>query len=57
MFDVDVGGVSYRESEAEDPGDEVVVTDAGGVPVGMTVCYDLRFPELYRILALRERAA
>jgi predicted amidohydrolase len=53
MFDVDVGGVSYRESEAEDPGDEVVVTSAGGVPVGMTVCYDLRFPELYRILALR----
>ena len=53
MFDVDVGGVSYRESEAEDPGDEVVVTNAGGVPVGMTVCYDLRFPELYRILALR----
>ncbi len=30
MFDVDVGGVSYRESEAEDPGDEVVVTNAGG---------------------------
>ena len=53
MFDVDVGGVSYRESEAEDPGDEVVVTNAGGALVGMTVCYDLRFPELYRILALR----
>jgi predicted amidohydrolase len=53
MFDVDVEGVSYRESEAEDPGEEVVVADAGGVPLGMTVCYDLRFPELYRILALR----
>jgi deaminated glutathione amidase len=53
MFDVDVGGVSYRESEAEGPGDEVVVTNAGGVLVGMSVCYDLRFPELYRILALR----
>ena len=53
MFDVDVGGVTYRESEAEDPGDEVVVTNAGGVLVGMSVCYDLRFPELYRILALR----
>jgi predicted amidohydrolase len=53
MFDVDVGGVSYRESEAEGPGDEVVVTKAGELSVGMSVCYDLRFPELYRILALR----
>jgi deaminated glutathione amidase len=53
MFDVDVGGVSYRESEAEEPGDEIVVADAGPVPVGLSVCYDLRFPELYRILAVR----
>ena len=53
MFDVDVGGVSYRESETEDAGDEVVLADAGGTPVGLTICYDLRFPELYRILALR----
>jgi deaminated glutathione amidase len=54
MFDVDVDEVSYRESATEEPGDEIVVADAGGVPVGLTVCYDLRFPELYRILALRE---
>jgi len=53
MFDVDVGGVSYRESEAEQPGEEIVVADAGPVPIGLTVCYDLRFPELYRILAVR----
>jgi deaminated glutathione amidase len=53
MFDVDVGDVSYRESESEQPGDEIVVGEAGGVLVGLTVCYDLRFPELYRILALR----
>jgi deaminated glutathione amidase len=53
MFDVDVDGVAYRESAAEEPGDEIVVTEAGGVPLGLTVCYDLRFPELYRILALR----
>jgi len=52
MFDVDVGGVAYRESEVEEPGDETVVCIAGGWPVGLTVCYDLRFPELYRILAL-----
>jgi predicted amidohydrolase len=53
MFDVDVGGVAYRESEHEDPGTEIVIAHAGDVAVGMTVCYDLRFPELYRILAVR----
>jgi predicted amidohydrolase len=53
MFDTDVAGVRYRESDAERPGDELVVVDVDGVPLGMTICYDLRFPELYRILALR----
>ena len=51
MFDVDVGGVSYRESRATAAGDEVVVARALGRVVGMSVCYDLRFPELYRRLA------
>jgi predicted amidohydrolase len=54
MFDVEVGGRTYRESEHEQAGDEVVVSEtAGGVELGLTVCYDLRFPELYRILAIR----
>jgi predicted amidohydrolase len=53
MFDVEVGGVAYRESASEQPGDEVVVAEASGLEIGMTVCYDLRFPELYRILAVR----
>jgi predicted amidohydrolase len=53
MFDVDVGDVSYRESETEQPGEEIVLGEAGGVKLGLTICYDLRFPELYRILALR----
>jgi predicted amidohydrolase len=53
LFDVDVEDVTYTESEVEEAGDEVVVADAGGVPVGMTICYDLRFPELFRILTLR----
>jgi predicted amidohydrolase len=54
MFDVEVGGRTYRESEHEAPGDEVVLsTAAGGVELGLSVCYDLRFPELYRILAVR----
>jgi len=53
MFDVEVGGVSYRESDTEAPGDEIVLAGAGELPLGMTVCYDLRFPELFRILAVR----
>ena len=53
LFDVDVGGVAYRESDAEQPGSEIVVVAAGDLELGLTVCYDLRFPELYRILALR----
>jgi predicted amidohydrolase len=53
MFDVLVGGVAYRESEFEDPGEEIVTAPLGDADLGMTVCYDLRFPELYRILALR----
>jgi predicted amidohydrolase len=54
MFDVEVGGRSYRESEIEQPGDEIVTSElAGGVELGLTICYDLRFPELYRILAVR----
>jgi deaminated glutathione amidase len=54
MFDVEVGGVEYRESEHSEPADEIVLSDtAGGTKLGLTVCYDLRFPELYRILALR----
>ncbi|MGD9572791.1 MAG: carbon-nitrogen hydrolase family protein [Thermoleophilia bacterium] len=50
MFDVDVGGVSYRESAATAAGSEVVVAEALGHRIGMSVCYDLRFPELYRRL-------
>jgi deaminated glutathione amidase len=53
MFDVDAGGVSYRESEHEQAGEEPVVAPLGEVIAGLTVCYDLRFPELFRILALR----
>jgi len=53
MFDVDVGGVSYRESDHEEPGEEIVTAPIGEAVLGLSVCYDLRFPELYRILALR----
>jgi predicted amidohydrolase len=54
MFDVEVDGVDYAESAGEEAGEDVVVsTLAAGTRLGMTVCYDLRFPELYRMLAVR----
>jgi predicted amidohydrolase len=52
MFDVEVDGLEIRESASDRPGDELVVTDLAGWPTGLTVCYDLRFPELYRSLAV-----
>src|SRR5215204_716992 len=52
MFDVEVGGRAYRESAHEAPGDEPVLSaTADGTGLGLTICYDLRFPELYRVLA------
>jgi predicted amidohydrolase len=53
MFDVSVDGKEYRESTSQEGGSEVVTSMATGVCLGMTVCYDLRFPELFRILAIR----
>jgi len=53
MFDVCVGGREYRESDTDAPGDEIVATTlADGTRIGLTICYDLRFPELYRRLAV-----
>ncbi|MDB5497314.1 MAG: amidohydrolase [Phenylobacterium sp.] len=53
MFDVDLPtGESSRESATYEPGDRAVTARAGELRLGMTVCYDLRFPALYRALAL-----
>ena len=53
MFDVDLPtGESARESATYEPGDRAVTAQAGELKLGMTVCYDLRFPALYRALAL-----
>ena len=53
MFDVTVDGKEYRESATEEAGDEIVTSvTAGGVELGLSICYDVRFPELYRVLAL-----
>lgn len=52
LFDVDLEtGESYRESALFDAGDKAVLADMDGVKLGLTICYDLRFPTLFRTLA------
>jgi predicted amidohydrolase len=52
MFDVDLaGGESYRESRSYTAGERAVVADLPWARLGLTICYDLRFPALYRALA------
>ena len=53
MFDVTVGGKKYRESASQEAGADTVTSEASGARLGLTICYDLRFPELFRILAIR----
>ncbi len=54
MFDIVLDGVAtYQESATISPGDDIVTVEVDGVPVGLAICYDVRFPELFRILALR----
>ncbi len=53
MFDVDLPtGETARESETYEPGEQAVATRAGELKLGLTICYDVRFPALYRALAL-----
>ena len=52
MFDVDVSEAeTYRESQGFRPGETAVLGDVDGIGVGLSVCYDIRFPGLYRSLA------
>jgi deaminated glutathione amidase len=53
LFDVKAHYRDYVESRIVAPGREVVIAKAGAATLGLSVCYDLRFPELYRLLALR----
>jgi predicted amidohydrolase len=53
LYDVEIPGrVSYHESRSVAPGAEIVVAAVGDLRLGLSICYDLRFPELYRRLAL-----
>ena len=53
LYDVDLPGrITYRESDTVQPGSEIVTGEVNGHKVGLSVCYDVRFPELYRLQAL-----
>lgn len=53
LFDVDIAGqASFRESDSIAPGDRFVTFDMDGTKVGLAICYDLRFPELFLFLSL-----
>src|SRR5688572_9130119 len=57
LFDVDIpGGATLRESDATAPGAALVCVNVGGANIGVTICYDLRFPEIYRRL-VKDHAA
>lgn len=53
LFDNEVPGAAYTESATVSAGDEIVTAPACGTTLGLAICYDLRFPEMFRILALR----
>jgi predicted amidohydrolase len=54
LFDIDLPGMEHlKESKAVRPGEEIVVAETAFGTVGLSICYDLRFPELYRELARR----
>jgi omega-amidase len=53
LFDVDIPNIPFRESETITSGNHVVVIKTGPIRIGVAICYDLRFPELFRVMALR----
>ncbi len=54
LFDIDIkGGVCFRESDTLTPGEEVTVLDTGLGKIGVAICFDIRFPELFRSMTLK----
>ena len=53
LFDIDIPGeITFKESETISAGDKVTVFDLNNMKIGVAICYDLRFPELFRLMAL-----
>jgi predicted amidohydrolase len=54
LFDVDIPGMIFKESETVTAGNKITVVDMDLTNVGMAICYDIRFPELFRIMTLKK---
>lgn len=54
LFDVNIPGkIEFKESDTLCPGNDITIVDAGICKIGIAICYDVRFPEVFRIMALR----
>jgi len=54
LFDINIPGkIEFKESDILSPGNDITVVDAGVCKIGIAICYDVRFPEIFRIMALR----
>lgn len=54
LFDVDIPDVEFKESDTITPGNRVTVVDTDPIKIGVAICYDMRFPELFRLMALKD---
>jgi omega-amidase len=52
LFDVDIPDMEFKESETITHGNRVTVVETGPIKIGVSICYDMRFPELFRLMAL-----
>ncbi len=53
LFDVDIPDIEFKESDTITSGDRVTVVDTDPIKIGVAICYDMRFPELFRLMALK----
>ena len=54
LFDVDIPDIEFKESDTITSGDRVTVVDTDPIKIGVAICYDMRFPELFRLMALKD---
>ena len=54
LFDVDIPDIEFKESDTITPGNRVTVVDTDPIKIGVAICYDMRFPELFRLMALKD---
>ncbi len=54
LFDVDIPDIEFKESDTITAGNKVTVVDIDPIKIGVAICYDMRFPELFRLMALKD---